>query len=382
MANKRWDIFCKIVDNYGDIGVCWRLSRQLAIEHGLNIRLFIDDFKVASKLIAGLEENTFNQIIEGVEIVPWSCGETTEPAPVVLETFSCDLPAPYLQKMVSVQSTWINVEYLSAEPWVNDFHAKPSQQPALNLTKYYFFPGFTDQTGGLIREQNLITQRNAFIADEQAQQCFWQRMGIEQTPELSISLFAYPEANVKDFLIALMQSHKSANVFVPFGSILEAIQPLYPKHDFSSGSKLKVDGLTLYVLPFLSQEEYERLLWACDINFVRGEDSWVRAIWAGKPFIWQPYIQSENTHLLKLDAFLDIYSTNTTPALKTCLRNAHLAWSNAAEDASPLESWQGFFAALPSLKQYAQTRSQAFAEQTDLATKLVIFSEKIEQNQV
>lgn len=381
MTHKRWDIFCKIVDNYGDIGVCWRLSRQLAKEHDLNIRLFIDDLKVASKLIVGLEENIFSQTIGGVEIVPWSYGQTAEPAPVVLETFSCKLPFPYLEKM-SAQSIWINVEYLSAEPWVNDFHAKPSQQPALNLTKYYFFPGFTDQTGGLIRERDLFAQRNAFIEDEQAQQSFWQQIGIKQTAELSISLFAYPEANVKDFLMALMQSRKSANVFVPFGSILEAIKPLYPEHDFSAGNSLNVGELTLHVLPFLSQQEYERLLWICDINFVRGEDSWIRAIWAGKPFIWQPYIQSENTHLVKLDAFLDIYSKNAAAVLKACLRNAHLAWSSAAQDAPTLESWQGFFAALPSLNQYAQNYSQTLAEQTDLATKLVIFSEKIEQNQV
>jgi uncharacterized repeat protein (TIGR03837 family) len=128
--------------------------------------------------------------------------------------------------------------------------------------------------------------------------------------------------------------------------------------------------------------DYEQLLWACDINFVRGEDSWIRAIWAGKPFIWQPYIQSENTHLVKLDAFLHRYSQDATPAIRTCLRNAHLAWSNALQDASPLESWQDFFAALPSLKQYAQTYSQTLVAQTDLASKLVIFSEKIEQNQV
>jgi uncharacterized repeat protein (TIGR03837 family) len=283
---------------------------------------------------------------------------------------------------MSVQSIWINVEYLSAEPWVNDFHAKPSPQPALNLTKYYFFPGFTDQTGGLIRERDLIAQRNAFIADEQAQQSFWQHIGIKQTAALSISLFAYPEANVKDFLIALTQSRKSANVFVPTGSIIEALKPLYPQQDFSIGNRLQLGELRLYVLPFLSQAEYEQLLWACDINFVRGEDSWIRAIWAGKPFIWQPYIQSENTHLVKLNAFLDVYAQDATPALKACLRNAHYAWSTITQNSASQQSWQDFFAALPDLKQYAEMRTQTLAAHTDLATKLVIFSEKVEQNQV
>ena len=25
-----WDMFCRVIDNYGDIGVCWRLAADLA----------------------------------------------------------------------------------------------------------------------------------------------------------------------------------------------------------------------------------------------------------------------------------------------------------------------------------------------------------------
>ena len=25
-----WDIFCQVIDNHGDVGVCWRLARELA----------------------------------------------------------------------------------------------------------------------------------------------------------------------------------------------------------------------------------------------------------------------------------------------------------------------------------------------------------------
>ena len=385
MSNKRWDIFCKIVDNFGDIGVCWRLSRQLANEHELHIRLFIDDFKVASKLIAGLQENLPSQIVDGVEIVPWTYADIAQPAPIVIETFSCELPASYLEKMVSTKSVWINVEYLSAEPWVDDFHARPSKHPSLQLTKYYFFPGFSEKTGGLIRERDLIKQRNAFIseiADPMAQQIFWQEIGVKRTSALNISMFGYPEANVKEFLAALIQYGKDTNIWVPYSSILKALKPLFPQHDFSLASELTIKNVTLHVLPFLSPAEYEQLLWACDINFVRGEDSWIRAIWAGKPFIWQPYIQSENTHLIKLTAFLDHYLQNATPAIKASLRNAHYAWSNAGQEASPLQSWQDFFSELQNLKQYAETRVQTLITQADLASKLVIFSEKIMQNQV
>ena len=45
-----WDIFCTVVDNYGDIGVCWRLARQLAAEHGFAVRLWVDDLASFARL--------------------------------------------------------------------------------------------------------------------------------------------------------------------------------------------------------------------------------------------------------------------------------------------------------------------------------------------
>ncbi|HET9045379.1 MAG TPA: elongation factor P maturation arginine rhamnosyltransferase EarP, partial [Casimicrobiaceae bacterium] len=42
MAAQRWDVFCKVVDNFGDAGVCWRLARQLVAEHDLAVTLWID----------------------------------------------------------------------------------------------------------------------------------------------------------------------------------------------------------------------------------------------------------------------------------------------------------------------------------------------------
>lgn len=391
--NKHWDIFCKIVDNFGDIGVCWRLSQQLAKEHGLQIRLFIDDLETAAKLIGSLQESHSMQLIEGVEIVPWVFADHAEPAEVVLETFSCELPQLYLQKMAASKCAWVNVEYLSAEKWVNDFHAQPSQQPALNMTKYFFFPGFTESTGGLLREQNLITQRNAFISNLETQQEFWQAIGVNydvQDKEVrNISLFGYPEANVKDLIAYLENASFKTNIFMPLSSITPACKNYFPQHDFNIGTILSSRQLNLQVLPFLSQPMYDRLLWACDMNFVRGEDSWIRAIWAGKPFIWQPYIQAENTHLTKLEAFLQLYMEHAAPDMKDIIHNAHLAWSNANYDLmqnsfenSSQEYFVAFLDRLQDLQMHAQAQSKTWASQLDLASKLVIFSEKIQQNQV
>ncbi|MEO7887531.1 MAG: elongation factor P maturation arginine rhamnosyltransferase EarP, partial [Polaromonas sp.] len=38
----QWDIFCKVIDNFGDIGVCWRLAADLA-SRGHKVRLWVDD---------------------------------------------------------------------------------------------------------------------------------------------------------------------------------------------------------------------------------------------------------------------------------------------------------------------------------------------------
>ncbi len=117
---KRWDVFCRIVDNFGDIGVCWRLSQQLAHEHNLQVRLFIDDLAVASHIIPDLNCELNSQVINHVEILNWQSADTAQPADVALETFSCELPANYLAAMLG-NTIWVNLEYLSAESWVAEF---------------------------------------------------------------------------------------------------------------------------------------------------------------------------------------------------------------------------------------------------------------------
>jgi len=38
----QWDLFCRVIDNFGDIGVCWRLAADLA-GRGEAVRLWTDD---------------------------------------------------------------------------------------------------------------------------------------------------------------------------------------------------------------------------------------------------------------------------------------------------------------------------------------------------
>lgn len=127
---RRWDIFCTVIDNFGDIGVCWRLSRQLSHEYGQTVRLWVNDLHRFARLEPTVKTNVSYQTIQGIKVCFWpndiATFEQIEPAEVVIEAFACQLPENYLRKMQLNNSTvWINLEYLSAEPWVKHYHAIP-----------------------------------------------------------------------------------------------------------------------------------------------------------------------------------------------------------------------------------------------------------------
>ena len=355
---KRWDLFCKVIDNFGDIGVCWRLAKQLHDEYALDIRLWVDDLNVASKIVTGLDASLKSQKINGIEVCLWNDDASfasVTPADVVIEAFACELPQPYIQNMVAKQPIWLNLEYLSAETWVDDFHAKSAIHPATGLHKTFFFPGFTDKTGGLIREQHLFTTRQAAKAT------------MSRLPSLQVSLFCYPEAPIESLLASMAAGNRPVECFVPAGNTLNKIAAFFGKPSLEAGDRLTKDQLALTVIPFLTQAEYDQLLWCCDLNFVRGEDSWIRALWSANPFIWQTYPQQEKHHLKKLDAFLDQYDIQAGHVLS----EFHHAWLDA--EISPA-LWNKLIASLPTLKTHAELQTHKFEQQADLAAKLVIFT--------
>lgn len=402
----RWDIFCKIVDNFGDIGVCWRLAKQLQSEHNLNIRLFIDDLQAAKKIIPDLNVNLNQQNIDGINVLSWHAEtDFTDVADVVIEAFACELPADYLSAMVQKQSksnqqtTWVNLEYLSAESWVEDFHAKPSPQSFLNadglnlkvrLTRHFYFPGFTQTTGGLIRENYIAAQlqklsipsfphrRESILNLEThwisacAGMAEFESIDSENKENrLKVSLFCYPHAPIESLLTVMAESNQPVDCYVPASSVLPKVGDFFGLTSLNVGESYQLKNLNLHVLPFLTQTDYDRLLAACHINFVRGEDSWLRAIWAGKPFIWQPYLQDEDTHIQKLSAFLDVFYANSETKNVVC--SMHNAWVSGELTTT---IWQDYLKQLTHISADTLQRSQQLAQQTDLAAKLVIFCNK------
>jgi uncharacterized repeat protein (TIGR03837 family) len=365
------DIFCRVVDNFGDIGVCWRLARQLAHSHGWHVRLWVDDWAVAGKIIQALNPvmPSGGQIVEQITLQLWPSEQqafSAEDIPhIVIEAFACELPLVYQKAMQHNAPIWINLEYLSAEAWVAQYHALPSIHPQLGLRKYFFFPGFDAGTGGLLREDGLQQARLALLNSSAAQAAFWQSLGLAPHNSLRVSLFCYPTAPVISLLQALSSSPQNVQLLVPLGVATEDIKAYFAVDSLQVGDTLSQQQLSVHIIPFLSQAQYDQLLWLCDINFVRGEDSWVRALWAARPFIWLPYVQTENTHLDKLQAFLDVYAEH-----QPSLQQAHFAWSGAGFSAA---LWDSLYQQLPELQQHAQAQTANFAKMADLATKLVIF---------
>ncbi len=176
---QRWDVFCRVVDNFGDVGVAWRLARGLAREHGKQVRLWHGRPHGARQTASRDRPGRDIQKLEGVEVVRLASRSTVDAvADVVVETFGCDPPEAYVAAMAGREPRprWINLEYLSAEEWVEGSHALPSPNPRLPLVKHYFFPGFTARTGGLLREAGSSRRRDAFQADAGAQAAFWRSL--------------------------------------------------------------------------------------------------------------------------------------------------------------------------------------------------------------
>ena len=447
-AQASIDIFCRVIDNYGDIGVCWRLAcnllqtihtypdlallkliTEVASQHQLTssqalaysssenkiasakqerqpskslplIRLWVDDLKSFQRILPlvdaqlsiqtlGINHNNQvaeSQIIGFIQIHAWQVNLSNEgvlmsahlsssdepashhypsrndissiphqplstitPAPISIEAFACELDPNYIASMPGHTKYWFNLEYLSAEDWVDSFHAQASLQNN-GVAKYFFFPGFTQGTGGLLRETDLINRLDDFLHNPQAQ-ADWlnQYMGEDvcqawQDGTRLMSFFSYPHAPIESLFKALLASEDRYILLMPHGVVPEAEDMLaallkhqspysYPLTSQTKEILKATDKIRIHRFEFIEQYQFDYLLSLCDINFVRGEDSFVRAIWAAKPFVWHIYPQEEQAHLDKLCAWLDSYS------MPNAYRELLVAWNrNAPAD---IETCQG-----------------------------------------
>jgi uncharacterized repeat protein (TIGR03837 family) len=378
-GNRNWDIFCTLVDNYGDIGVCWRLARQLATEFDLRVRLWVDDLARFARINPGIDPAVAVQSSHGVEVRLWRTPfADSDIAPgvadVVIEAFACELPEPYLIAMVQrlPQPVWINLEYLSAESWVSGCHGLPSPHPRLPLTKYFFFPGLRLGTGGLLAEHGLRDRFCRLQADNDLQAAFWQGVGlaVPRPDVLRFSLFAYENHAIPALLDTWVQSEDEVLCLIPEGRAAGLACTHLGSADSGAGTAAIKGNLEMRVLPFVEQVRYDELLALCDCNFVRGEDSFVRAQWAARPMVWQIYPQEEGVHWRKLSAFLDLYCEGLEADASKAVRAFWGAWNDGVGAG---EAWLEFWRQRAVLEAHAVRWAERLAAHGDLAHALVDF---------
>ncbi len=357
-----WDIYCKIVDNYGDVGVCWRLAVDLA-DRGQRVRLFLTD----PTPLHWMAPNRHPR----VEIVHWRSGVENLVRDVVIAAFSCELDQATLQAIGARfhdgnPCVWIQLEYLSAESFSARSHgcaAPVLHGPAAGAPRFAFYPGFTETTGGLLRAPDLLRQQAAF----DPQRWLAERQ-IRVQGQTLMSMFCYEPPMLPKLLQQLAGSDRQVHMLVCAGRTADAVRQALPNPPVDATiSVLKQGSLTLTFLPPLTQTDYDHLLWSCQLNFVRGEDSLVRAIWAGQAFVWQAYPQDDGAHLRKLDALLAQMHAPTS------LRNSSKRWNDGDVGPAP------FCDPLPDIAQWrSATRSwrDTLLIQADLVTQLVRFATK------
>lgn len=374
-----WDIFCQVIDNFGDVGVCWRLSADLAAR-GHTVRLWLDDPQALPWMAPGALEGDW----PAISVRPWSEASNPAvlaalaPARVWVESFGCELPESFIAARAlgqvasdEVPPVWINLEYLSAESFVERCHGLPSpvmSGPGKGWTKHFFYPGFTPRTGGLLREPGLLQKRSAF--DQEARRQWLQRQGIADHGEALVSLFCYASAPVDRLLAQLRALDTPVHLLVTAGQARNVVEQALANKPQAPGQ------LRISYFPLLPQTEFDALLWACDLNFVRGEDSLVRALWAGRPFVWQIYPQDDGAHRAKLDAFLEKLDAPTEARAWHAQWNGLAPWdAHLALPLKPAQSLQagqsgGWWA-------WAQAVPQQLAQQSDLVSQLCGFVQAV-----
>ena len=380
-----WDVFCRVVDNYGDAGIAWRLAAGLAAR-GVRVRLWIDD-AAPLRVIAP-------QGAPGVQLCDWAQAERDDGAPavlpgaVVIETFGCEAPLAFMRRGLATPAAGagaargadacggidtaaeaaraaqaappllINLEHLSAEPFVERSHGLPSPLSAAHGggTRWFYFPGFSPATGGLLREPALLQQRAAFDRD-----AWLATHGLAlQGGERCAVLFCYADAPLAPLLDRLDAAGGRWLVLAAAGASQAAVMQA-----MAMAPRPHLRGAAL---PLLTQPQFDRLLWCADFACVRGEDSVLRALWAGAPFLWHIYRQHDGAHAAKLEAFMDRMLDGADAPLAAALRRLARAWNGLGDWAAP-DAWPD----LSAWRLQVEGWRDALAAQPDLVSRLLAF---------
>lgn len=311
MELKTLDIFCEIIDNYGDIGVVYRTAKELQkIFPKSKIRVFLnrlDEFKKINSQVLDLP----SQNIDGIEHITFDYlrdnANELLTAQVIIEAFGCQIPEEYMEIAYDNSELLINLEYLSAEDWIEDFHLQSSPLGRGKLKKVFFMPGFTEKSGGVIADSNYLERIQRVLENKE----FYEKKYLsdieDRENKIVGTLFSY-EKNFTPLLEDLKKLDKDVVILAMGEKTQDSLRKIlknFSIEDFRNS--LKYGKIEIRFLNFLNQEEYEELINIVDFNFVRGEDSFIRAVLTGKPYMWHIYCQEEYAHMDKIEGFLDKY---------------------------------------------------------------------------
>ena len=311
MELKTLDIFCEIIDNYGDIGVVYRTAKELQkIFPKSKIRAFLnrlDEFKKINSQVLDLP----SQNIDGIEYITFDYlrdnANELLTAQVIIEAFGCQIPEEYMEIAYDNSELLINLEYLSAEDWIEDFHLQSSPLGRGKLKKVFFMPGFTEKSGGVIADSNYLERIQRILENKE----FYEKKYLsdieDRENKIVGTLFSY-EKNFTPLLEDLKKLDKDVVILAMGEKTQDSLRKIlknFSIEDFRNS--LKYGKIEIRFLNFLNQEEYEELINIVDFNFVRGEDSFIRAVLTGKPYMWHIYCQEEYAHMDKIEGFLDKY---------------------------------------------------------------------------
>ncbi|MBU6189766.1 MAG: elongation factor P maturation arginine rhamnosyltransferase EarP [Betaproteobacteria bacterium] len=354
MLIRIW-ILCQVVDNFGDAGVTWRLARALAATGNFEPTLVIDQPATLSAIEPRLTAPAIAvgpgtppiASIDGVHIFARAQIEYTPSdrlPDVIVSAFGCEPPTWLRTRLAGGprRPLWLQLEYLSAEDWIENCHGLVSIKPADAAREYFLYPGFTERSAGLLREPGLFKRRDAFRATG-GPAALLARLHASPAPgQRVMSLFCYESAPLAAWFSELAAGAAPTLVCVAGGSAQGALQTVLGR-PLPIGERARVGQVEWVRLPMLDQDDYDRLLWSCTFNAVRGEDSWLRAHWAGVPFVWQAYPQAHDAHLIKLDAFLEKMrqgSPESDPDLQA-IRALMYAW-NGDPTHDTASAWRAF----------------------------------------
>lgn len=340
------DIFCQVIDNYGDVGVAYRLAREFKrVYPNKKLRFVINQ----------IEELNLIRKSENIEVILYKdISKIENSADLIIESFGCEIPKEYMDKALKKSKLIINLEYFSAEKWVDDFHLQESFLGG-NLKKYFFIPGLSEKSGGILLDNEFLQRKKKVEANKEY---YLEKFGIKEKYDLIGSVFSYKK-NFDSLIEELKKLDKKIILLI----LSEKTQKNFIKY-FDNGNNY--DKIEFVKLPFFTYDKYEELLALCDFNLVRGEDSFVRALLLGKPFLWHIYPQDENTHIKKLESFLEKYCSNNKELKQTFINY------NINKD-----DFSYFFKNFKEIEKYNKNYANYLIKNCNLMEKLINFIENI-----